>query len=102
MALEPMRESEIERRLGDRLKKQGCLYYKFESPGNPGVPDRIVIMPDGRIIFLELKTSVGRLSSLQKYQIGRMREAGADVRTIKGWDQAKAFAEEVGGGCERQ
>ena len=90
-----MLEKEIERRMGDMLKKRGCLYYKFESPGNPGVPDRIVITPKGRIVFVELKTNVGRLSSLQKYQIDRMRKSRAEVRTVKGWDAAKAFVEEV-------
>lgn len=88
-------EKDIERRMGDMLKRRGCLYYKFESPGNPGVPDRIVITPAGRVVFVELKTQVGRLSGLQKYQIDRMREAGAEVRTVKGWEQAKAFVEEV-------
>lgn len=92
-----MLEKEIERRMGEMLKKRGCLYYKFESPGNPGVPDRIVITPAGRVVFVELKTPVGRLSNLQKYQIKRMRDTGVEVRTVKGWDEAKAFVEEVVG-----
>ena len=92
-----MLEKDIERRMGDMLKRRGCLYYKFESPGNPGVPDRIVITPGGRVVFVELKTQVGRLSNLQKYQIGQMQGHKADVRTVKGWDQAKAFVEEVTG-----
>ena len=43
-----MRESEIERRLVQQVRKHGGLCYKFTSPGNPGVPDRIIITPDGR------------------------------------------------------
>ena len=90
-----MLEKEIERRLGQMLEKRGCLYLKFESPNNPGVPDRIVILPDGRTIYIELKTEIGRLANIQKWQIDRMRKKGADVRVIKGWDQAKAFVDEV-------
>lgn len=92
-----MLEKEIERRMGDMLKRRGCMYLKFESPGAPGVPDRIVITPGGRIVFVELKTQVGRLSKIQEWQIERMRQVGADVRTVKGWDAAKAFVEEVTG-----
>lgn len=90
-----MLERQIEERLGKRLKAMGCLYLKFQSPGNPGVPDRIVITPDGRTIYVELKTEIGRLSNIQKWQIERMRANGADVRRIKGWEEAQRFAEEV-------
>jgi hypothetical protein len=95
-----MLEKEIERRLGQMLEKRGCLYFKFESPGNPGVPDRIVILPSGVTIYLELKTHVGRLSNIQKWQTGRMKERGADVRVIRGWEQAQEFAKEVEGLCQ--
>lgn len=90
-------EKEIERRMGDMLKRRGCLYYKFESPGNPGVPDRIVITPEGRIVFVELKTRTGRLSGIQERQIARMRGNRAEVRMVKGWDEARTFVEEVCG-----
>ena len=95
-----MLEKEIERRLGKMLESRGCLYLKFESPGNPGVPDRIVILPSGLTIYLELKTSLGRLSNIQKWQTGRMKERGADVRVIKGWEQAQEFVREVEGLCD--
>lgn len=90
-----MPESEIERKLGKEIKKLGGLYYKFVSPNLPGVPDRIVIMPGGRVIFVELKTEIGRLSNIQKWVIEEMRQRGADVRVIKGWPAAKAFLDEL-------
>ena len=43
-----MKESQIEAKLGKMVRAKGGLYYKFVSPGNPGVPDRIVITADGR------------------------------------------------------
>lgn len=90
-----MPESEIERKLGKEIKKLGGLYYKFMSPNLPGVPDRIVIMPGGRVIFVELKTEIGRLSNIQKWVIEEMRQRGADVRVIKGWPAARAFLDEL-------
>lgn len=90
-----MLEKEIEVRLVREVKKRKGLCFKFVSPGNPGVPDRIVITPDGRVIFVELKTEIGRLAKIQKWQIENMRKHGADIRVVKGWDEAKKFLEEV-------
>lgn len=73
----------------------GGLCFKFVSPGNPGVPDRIVITPAGRTVYVELKTEVGRLAAIQKWQHEELRKRGADVRTLKGLEQVKAFVEEV-------
>lgn len=95
-----MREKDIERWLGERLRELGCLYFKFVSPMNPGVPDRIVILPGGKTIYVELKTEVGRLSSVQQRQIARMRERGADVRTVRGVDEAKELLREVKELCD--
>lgn len=95
-----MREKDIEKWLGERLKKLGCLYFKFVSPMNPGVPDRIVILPGGRTVYVELKTEVGRLSNVQKWQIGRMRAMGADVRQVRGMDEARVFLREVKELCD--
>lgn len=90
-----MLESQIERRLGEMVKRRGGLYFKFVSPGMPGVPDRIIILPGGRCVFVELKTEVGRLSAIQKWIIAKMRNQGCDVREIRGWEQARALVEEL-------
>lgn len=90
-----MKESAIEAKLGKMVRTQGGLYFKFVSPGNPGVPDRIVILPGGRIIFVELKTEVGRLAAIQKWQIAEMQKRGMDVRVLKGLPEVRAFVEEV-------
>lgn len=90
-----MRESSIESKLVRMVHERGGLCYKFVSPGNPGVPDRIVITPAGRTVYVELKTEVGRLAAIQKWQHEELRKRGADVRTLKGLEQVKAFVEEV-------
>lgn len=90
-----MKESSIEAKLVRMVRAKGGLCYKFVSPGNPGVPDRIVITPAGRTIYVELKTEVGRLAAVQKWQQEEMRKRGVEVCTLKGLDQVRAFIEEV-------
>ena len=90
-----MKESAIEARLVREVKKRGGLCYKFTSPGNPGVPDRIVILPGGTTVYVELKTEIGRLAKIQKWQIEELRKRGVDVRVLKGMDQVMNFLEEV-------
>lgn len=90
-----MRESAIENKMVRMVRERGGLCYKFVSPGNPGVPDRIVITPDGRTIYIELKTEIGRLASIQKWQIDEMKKRGVDIRVLKGLDEVKAFVKEV-------
>lgn len=90
-----MFEKEIERRMVRLVKERGGLCYKFESPGNPGVPDRILITPAGRVVFVELKTEVGSLQKIQRWRLEEMRRRGADVRVVKGWEAAKELVDEV-------
>lgn len=90
-----MRESQIESKLGRMIRKGGGQFYKFVSPGNPGVPDRLVALPGGRVVFVELKTETGKLSAIQRWRIDEMRALGLDVRLLRGWEEARVFAEEV-------
>lgn len=92
-----MRERDIEKHLVDGVKKLGGRAYKWTSPGNDGVPDRIVILPGRPPIFVELKTDRGRLTALQNVQIGRLRDLGQDVRVLYGTDGVSRFLEEVVG-----
>jgi len=90
-----MLESRIERSLEDKVRAAGGLSFKFCSPNNPGVPDRIVISPAGKVIFVELKTEVGRLAKIQEWQIKRIRGMGCDVRILKGLKDVRDFVREV-------
>ena len=86
-----LRESAIERRLRLELGRMGCLFYKFVSPGNNGVPDRIVITPGGHALFVELKTEHGRLSPVQLRQIKRLEDHGAAVFVVYGENYIEAL-----------
>ena len=95
-----MKESQIERRLVEGVKRLGGMCLKFVSPGTLGVPDRIIITAKGRVIFVELKTETGRLTKIQRYVIGEMQKRGADARVVKGIDAVKELLAEIEGGNE--
>ena len=86
-----MREASIEQSLRLRLKKMGCLFYKFVSPGNAGVPDRICVTPSGQVIFVELKTTRGRLRPEQIVQIRNLEKNNARTYVIYGPDNVDTF-----------
>ena len=89
-----MLESDIEKGLVREIRKMGGMAYKFVSPGNTGVPDRIVILP-GVITFVELKTETGRLSANQIRQIGKLRNLGVEVKVIHGMKELEEFLNEI-------
>jgi len=60
-----MREKEIEKKLTLEVKKRGGLAVKFVSPGFDGMPDRIVLMPEGKMAFVEVKAPGKRPRPLQ-------------------------------------
>ena len=86
-----MKESELELRFVRGVSRLGGRAYKFVSPGNAGVPDRLVILPGGRIIFAELKADTGRLSKMQRYQIAQLRQLGAVVQEVRGEAGVQSF-----------
>jgi hypothetical protein len=77
-----MLEKKIEERLKTRAKAAGGLAVKWVSPSMSGVPDRIVFLPGGKIIFVELKRPGERPTPLQDRIIGMLRGLGADVRVV--------------------
>lgn len=84
-------ERQVEALLTSGVKKMGGVAYKFESKGNAGVPDRIVVMPGGKIYFVELKRSDGKLTSLQSRQINQLKRLGCEVSVLYGSLQVSNF-----------
>lgn len=91
-----MQEKEIEKILVAEVKKLGGRAYKWVSPGNGGVPDRIVVFPNRKPIFVELKADNGKLSALQKVQIDRLKSLGQHVKVVKGIDGLSQFFQDNG------
>jgi len=75
-------EAKAENALVRAVLRLGGIAYKFTSPGRRGVPDRLVVLPGGRVIFVEVKAPGGRLSKLQEIEIARLRTQGARVTVI--------------------
>lgn len=61
-----MREKEVEAALVKAAKKRNGLALKFVSPGLSGVPDRIILLPDGKCGFIELKAPGKKMRLLQE------------------------------------
>lgn len=90
-----MREADIERKFVDGVRKLGGKAYKFVSPGNTGVPDRLVILPGGCVWFIELKTDKGRLSDAQKAQLRQLGRLGCNTAVLYGMDGVKGFLDSL-------
>lgn len=88
-----MLESRIEAATTQAAKQVGGKALKWVSPGNPGVPDRIVILPGGRIIFVECKAPGKKPTALQAKVHDQLRALGCDVRVIDSLEAARAFIE---------
>lgn len=76
-----MRESKIEAYMAKQAKQYDTMYLKFTSPGNAGVPDRVLIH-DGQVTFIELKRPGEEPRELQQKMIEKMRQHGAVVKVI--------------------
>lgn len=90
-----MLEKDIEHRLKAGVETLGGMCLKWVSPGCTGVPDRVVILPGGRVIFVELKKPGGRLSERQKLMTQKLKDLGTDVRHLWNVEQVQEFLEEV-------
>jgi len=77
-----MKEKEIEAYFVWAIERIGGKSYKFTSPAHKGVSDRIACLPDGRTIFVELKTKGGRLSPLQKIFAEEMKRLNQQYTTL--------------------
>lgn len=87
-----MLEKTIENHLVKRVRAAGGMALKFVSPGTAGVPDRVVLLPGGRIVFVELKAPGKKLSPLQQRLHSVMSALGADVRVVDSIEGASEVA----------
>lgn len=77
-----MREKEVERKLREEVKMKGGLALKFVSPGMSGVPDRIILLPGGKICFVELKAPGKKPRPLQLSRHAMLRRLGFEVFVV--------------------
>ncbi|WP_295218051.1 VRR-NUC domain-containing protein [Ruminococcus sp.] len=90
-----MREREIERKLVNAVKERGGICWKFTSPGTAGVPDRIILMPEGRIAFVEVKAPGEKPRPLQLSRHRLLRKLGFKVYVLDNIDDITKILSEV-------
>ena len=90
-----MKERQIERKLSLMVKKCGGICLKFVSPGFDGVPDRILLLPEGRMAFVEVKSPGKKPRPLQMARHALLRRLGFRVYVLDDEKQIGGILDEI-------
>ena len=88
-----MRENFVEKKLKLAAESFRGVAIKFVSPSLTGVPDRIVILPKGKICFVEIKAPRRKPSKLQRYVLRKLYRLGVRVAVVDNEFTAKRLIE---------
>lgn len=77
-----MEESRIEKYLKKQVEKLGGKAYKWNPTGVIGVPDRMVLLPGGKVVFVELKAPGKKLRKMQEYRAKQLSDLGFQVECL--------------------
>jgi hypothetical protein len=84
-----MLEKQIEKAVCDYAKDKGFLTYKFTSPSRAAVPDRLIISPSGRVIFIEFKQTGKKPTPAQDREHAKLRNQNVAVYVIDDVERGK-------------
>lgn len=90
-----MREKETEAKLVKAVRKLGGLALKFVSPGLDGVPDRLILLPGGKIAFIELKAENRKMRLLQVRRKRQLEALGFSVYCMDRPEQIGGILDEI-------
>ena len=90
-----MREKETEQKLIKAVKAMGGIAPKFVSPGFDGMPDRLVLLPKGRIGFIELKATGKKPRALQLSRIKMLKKLGFKAYVIDDVSRIEVILNEI-------
>ena len=90
-----MREKVIEQKLSLMVKKRGGICPKWVSPGFDGVPDRIVLLPEGCVAFVEVKAPGEKPRPLQLSRHRLLRRLGFPVYVLDNEEQIGGVLDEI-------
>ena len=90
-----MREKTLERKLTEAVKEMGGIAPKFISPGFDGMPDRLVLLPDGKCGFVEVKRQGEEPRPLQESRHGMLRRLGYKVFVLDDAEQIGGVLREI-------
>lgn len=91
-----MREKEIEQSLRKAVLKRGGLCLKFISPGWSGAPDRLVLLPEGRLGFIEVKAPGKKQRPLQAARIRILRGLGFYAAALDDMKRIEEMLDDIG------
>ena len=90
-----MKENHIEQKLVKAVKNMGGIAPKFVSSSYDGLPDRLVLLPGGRLAFVELKAPGKRLRPLQEKRKRQLEALGFSVYVIDREEQIGGMLNEI-------
>ena len=91
-----VREREVEAYMRRRVEEQGGRFEKFLPDLDSGMPDRILMLPGGVLVWVETKKPKGgRVGKLQRVQHDRLRRLGQRVEVVWTKEQADALVTEL-------
>ena len=90
-----MREKTVEQRLMKAVRQSGGLALKFISPNMNGVPDRLLLLPGGRIAFCEVKAPGEKPRPLQMYRMEQLKKLGFRVYVSDSKEQIGEMIREI-------
>lgn len=95
MEVEHLREKEIEQKLVSAVKMMGGICPKFTSTGFDGVPDRLVLLPQGKFAFVEVKAKGKKMRPLQVKRKRQLEQLGFLVYCIDDVEQIGGILSEI-------
>lgn len=88
-------EKDLERRLGKEVKALGGKSVKIFNPWEVGLPDRLLLLPGGRVIFVELKSTGEQPRPIQRVKHEELRRLGYEVRVIDRQQQIDELTHDI-------
>ncbi|GKX27863.1 hypothetical protein SH1V18_03430 [Vallitalea longa] len=90
-----MNEKLIEKKLREKIKELGGRAEKFIPTYFVGAPDRIVLMPGGRVYWVETKSTGDKLRSIQQTRKRQLEKLGFKCYKVDSKQALDRFIEEV-------
>ncbi len=87
-----MLERTIELKFVKEVKKAGGIALKLVCPGYIGMPDRLVLMPQGKMFFAEMKAPGQKPRPVQVKRHEMLRNLGFKVYVV---DSLEAMPDEI-------
>jgi Holliday junction resolvase len=79
-----MTEQQIQKKRINQLEAEGYYVLKLIKTNKNGIPDIVAIRPNADVIFSEVKTPKGKLSTLQEYRLKELDKYGFTTEVYRG------------------